>query len=594
MKSFLKIVLGSCLGIFLAFILVMIVGSIVVGSMASSMGGGDKTELKTNSILKIDLNIVMPDKTNNLESDPLSFENNTFVGLVDAVKLIKHAKTDDNIKGIYINPGAAFMAGPAAIKDLHEALEDFKSSKKFVYAYGEGLSQGGYYLSSVADKIFLNPMGDVTFKGMSIGMMYYKNLLDRLNIKMNIFYVGKFKSATEPLRSDRMSPENRLQLKTFLNGMFEQTVSDIADSRKIDPAQVKRVADELLIQSPEDALKYKFIDQIAYEDEVYSEIKSKLKLKEKDKLNFVSLSQYFDATTLSKDYNAKDKIAVIYAEGEINDSDAHDGVIGGKSYVQYLRKARFDENVKAIVLRVNSPGGSAFASEQMWREIELIKKAGKKVVVSMGDYAASGGYYIACNADSIFANANTITGSIGVFGILPNLSGFFKDKLYITMDSVKTGPNAMGMNPFFELNATEANAIQRSVEKTYATFTGRVAKGRNLSQAMVDSLAQGRIYSGSEALKLNLVDRIGNIDAAIASAAKMAKVKEYRIVEYPETKPPLQKLMDKLSGTEDDDNVIKSAVEKEISTLAPEYIQAKKILQNNKIQARMPFVINYR
>ncbi|MFZ1847153.1 MAG: signal peptide peptidase SppA [Saprospiraceae bacterium] len=592
MRSFFKIVLGSCLGIFLAFIAVFAIGAIVIGSFSSSMSSNSKV-IDSESILRIDMSTPMPDKTNNIASEPFSFENNTFVGVIDAIKLINHAKTDDKIKGIYINPGGNFVSGPSAIKDLHEALMDFKTSKKFVYAYGENLTQGGYYISSVADKIFLNPMGDVTFRGMSIGMMYFKNLLEKLNIKMNIFYVGKFKSATEPLRADHMSTENRLQLKTFLNGMFDQTIADIALSRKIDVAQIKNIASQLLIQDPEDALKYKFIDQIAYEDEVFSEIKAKLKLKEKDKLHFVSLSEYYDATTLSKDYNASDKIAVIYAEGEINDGNGHDGEIGGQAYVQYLRKARFDDKIKAVVLRVNSPGGSAFASEQMWREIELIKKAGKKVVVSMGDYAASGGYYISCNADSIFANPNTITGSIGVFGIIPNLSGFFKDKLYITMDSVMTGPNAMGMSPYFDLNQTEANAIQKSVEKIYSTFTGRVSKGRKLSQVVVDSLAQGRIYSGNDALKIGLVDKIGGLDAAIASAVKMTKLKEYRVVEYPETKPPLQKIMDKISGKEESDDMVKGAVEAEIAKLAPEYIQAKKMLKNNKIQARLPFVVQY-
>jgi len=587
MKSFFKIVLGSCVGIFLAIFLFTIVSMIAASSFSSSIGG-EKTEIKSNSILKINLNLPMPDKTNNIESDPFSFENSTFVGIVDAIKLIAHAKTDDKIKGIYINPGSGIGMGPAAIKDLHDALDDFKTSGKFVIAYGENLSQGDYYLSSVADKIYLNPVGDLTFKGMSIGLMYFKNLLDKLNVKMNIFYVGKFKSATEPFRSDRMSPENRLQLKTFLNGMFAQLVTDIAKSRKIDPAEVRKIADDLLIQSPEDALRYKFVDQLAYEDEVFSELKTRLKLKEKDKLNFVTLGQYYDGTTLSKDYTAGDKIAVIYAEGEINDGNSHEAVIGGKAYVQYLRKARFDEKVKAVILRVNSPGGSAYASEQIWREIDLIKKAGKKVIVSMGDYAASGGYYIACNADEIYANPNTITGSIGVFGIIPNLSGFFKDKLYITMDSVKTGPNAMGLNTYFDMNATEAASIQKSVENIYRTFTKRVSDGRKLPLTTVDSLAQGRIYSGNDALKLGLVDKIGGLDEAIASAVKLTKVKEYRLVEYPETKPPLQKLIDKLSGTEDNDNTVKAAVERELKTLAPEYVAAKRMLQNNKVQARLP------
>jgi protease-4 len=593
MKSFIKIVLGSCVGVFLAFIVFSLISLAIASSFTASLSGGGSTEIKSNSILSIDLSIPMPDKTNNVESNPLSLDNQTFVGVVDAVKLIKYAKTDDKIKGIYINPGSAVAVGPAAIKDLHDALEDFKSSKKFIIAYGENLTQSGYYISSVADKIYLNPVGDMNFKGMSISMMYFKNLLEKLNVKFNIFYVGKFKSATEPFRSDKMSPENRLQLKTFLNGMFGQICADIAKNRKMTPEAVKKVADDLLIQRPEDALSYKFVDQLAYEDEVLTDLRNKLKLKEEDKINFVSLNSYYDGTTLKKDFSASDKIVVVYAEGEINDSDSHDAVIGGKSYVKYLRKARLDKNVKAVILRVNSPGGSAYASEQMWREIDLIKKSGKKVIVSMGDYAASGGYYISCNADQIFANENTITGSIGVFGMIPNLSGFFKDKLYITLDSVKTGPNALGINTYFDMSPTEANMVQKSVENIYHVFTKRVADGRKIPIATVDSIAQGRIYSGKDAIKLGLVDEIGGLEDALAYTVKLTKLKDYRLIEYPETKPPLEKFLDKLSGKDKEESLVKAAVEKEIQSLAPEYISAKRLLLNNKIQARLPMVLYF-
>ncbi len=539
MKSFIKIVLGSCVGVILALGVFSFFSIIMVSSMSSAFSGGGKTEISSNSVLKLNLEQPMPDKTNNVETSPFEFKNQTYVGVVDAVKLIKYAKTDDNIKGIYINPGQSIAIGAAALKDLHDALSDFKSSKKFVIAYGEALTQGGYYLSSVADEIYLNPVGDVSFKGLGMSIMYYKNLMDKLKIKMNVFYVGKFKSATEPFRADHMSPENRLQLKTFINGMFGQMVDDIAKNRKLDPVAVRKAADELSIQTPEDAVNHNFVDKLAYEDEVFDDIKSRLKLKPNDKIKFVSLSEYYDGTTLKKDYNASDKIVVIYAEGEINDSDSHDAVIGGKSYVQYLRKARLDDKVKAIVLRVDSPGGSAYASEQMWREIDLIKKSGKKVVVSMGNLAASGGYYISCAADRIFANNNTITGSIGVFGMIPNISGFYNDKLYLTMDSVKTGPNGLGVNGYYEMTPAESSMIQRSVESIYKTFTKRVADGRKLSIETVDSLAQGRIYSGKDAIKIGLVDEIGGLDDALASAASLAKIKDYRLVEYPETKPPL-------------------------------------------------------
>lgn len=591
MKSFLKIVLGSCVGVIFAMALFSFLSVIAFSSMSSSLTGGGGKEISPNSVLRISLEQPMPDKTNNIESSPLSFANRTFVGIVDAVKLIKHAKTDENIKGIYINPGPGMAIGSAALKDLHDALLDFKTSKKFVIAYGEALSQGGYYLSSTADDIYLNPVGEVYFKGLGMSIMYFKNLMDKLKIKMNVFYVGKFKSATEPFRSDHMSPENRLQLKTFLNGMFSQMVEDIARNRKLDPAAVKKVADELSIQAPEDALALNFIDKLAYEDEVFEEIKTKLKLKAKDKINFVSLNEYYDGTTLEKDYNAKEKIVLIYAEGEINDSDSHDAVLGGKSYVRYLRKARLDDKVKAVVLRVDSPGGSAYASEQMWHEIDLLKKAGKKVIVSMGNLAASGGYYISCAADRIFANNNTITGSIGVFGMIPNVSGFYNDKLYLTMDSVKTGPNGLGINGYYDMTPAETSLIQRSIESIYKTFTKRVADGRKLSIETVDSLAQGRIYSGKDAVKIGLVDEIGDVEDAIASAASMAKLKEYRLVEYPETKPPFEKFMEKLSGKETDDNAVKAAVTRELKAIAPEYIEVKRLLQNNRIQARLPMTI---
>lgn len=591
MKSFIKIVLGSCVGVILALGVFSFFSIIMVSSMSSAFSGGGKTEISSNSVLKLNLEQPMPDKTNNVETSPFEFNNQTYVGVVDAVKLIQYAKTDDNIKGIYINPGQSIAIGAAALKDLHDALSDFKSSKKFVIAYGEALTQGGYYLSSVADEIYLNPVGDISFKGLGMSIMYYKNLMDKLKIKMNVFYVGKFKSATEPFRADHMSPENRLQLKTFINGMFGQMVDDIAKNRKLDPVAVRKAADELSIQTPEDAVNHNFVDKLAYEDEVFDDIKSRLKLKTNDKIKFVSLSEYYDGTTLKKDYNASDKIVVIYAEGEINDSDSHDAVIGGKSYVQYLRKARLDDKVKAIVLRVDSPGGSAYASEQMWREIDLIKKSGKKVVVSMGNLAASGGYYISCAADRIFANNNTITGSIGVFGMIPNISGFYNDKLYLTMDSVKTGPNGLGVNGYYEMTPAESSMIQRSVESIYKTFTKRVADGRKLSIETVDSLAQGRIYSGKDAIKIGLVDEIGGLDDALASAASLAKIKDYCLVEYPETKPPLEKLIEKLTGKESEDNAVKAAVTRELKAIAPEYIEVKRLLQNNRIQARLPMTI---
>ena len=322
-------------------------------------------------------------------------------------------------------------------------------------------------------------------------------------------------------------------------------------------------------------------------------IKSKLKIGDDKKINFTSINDYYDATTFSKDYSAANKIAVVYAEGEINDSDSDEGQIGSKKYIQTLRKIRYDNKVKAVVLRINSPGGSAYGSEQIWHEIEMIKKSGKKVIVSMGDYAASGGYYIACNADRIFANPNTITGSIGVFGMIPDISGFLKNKLYITTDTVQTGPNSLPISVMIPLSPTQREKIQKSIERIYDIFTNRVAEGRKIPINVVDSLAQGRIYSGNDGLKLRLVDEIGNLDKAIQSAAELSKVKDYRIVEFPETKEPMMKLIERLTGKSQDDDIVESAVNKEIGKIAPEYLEAKKLIKNSPYQTRIPFIIKF-
>lgn len=591
MRTFLKIVFGSCLGVFLAMIGLILISLVTASTIGSMFMKKDKGSLESNSVLRLDFNQLMPDRTNNIKSNFMSLNNSTTVGLVDALRLIRNAKTDPNISGILINPGSSTMLGTSGLKDMNEAIKEFKTSNKFVYSYVEDLGKGGYYISTVADKIFLNPIGSVEWRGNGMVLTYFKNLLDKLNIKMNIFYVGKFKSATEPLRSDKMSPENRKQLKEFLSDFNNSYVKEVAINRNLDPQLLNDLANNLSIHTAEDALKYKFVDKLAYQDEVFDDIKAKLKIAVDKKINFISLNEYYDATTLKKDYSARDKVVVIYAEGEINDGNSSEGEVGGQKYVQYLRKARYDKDVKAVVLRVNSPGGSAYASEQMWHEIDMLKKAGKKVVVSMGDYAASGGYYISCNADKIFASPNTITGSIGVFGLIPDISGFMKDKLYVTTDTVQTGPNAIPINPFIPMSPTQREFIQKSVERTYHLFLSRVAEGRHLPATVVDSLAQGRIYSGTAALKLKLVDQIGNMEDALKSAASMASLKEYRTVEYPEPKEGLVRLIEQITGENKDEDLLNSALRSELSKIAPEYMDARNIMNNNSVQARIPFII---
>lgn len=591
MGQFIKFVFASCLGVFLAMILMMFVGASMVGSAASSSFGKQKVSVKPNSVLEINFNEPIPEKTNNVPMDPYSFENEEVVGVHDIVKAIEKAKEDSNIKGIFLDATSA-SGGFASRSLIRDALVDFKESGKFITSYSEGYSQSGYYMASVADEVFVHPVGgSIDFRGFGSTVPFFKEALDKLGVKMNVYYVGKFKSATEPFRRNNMSAENRKQVKEYLNPIYEGFLEDIASSRDVSVGELKNIANNWLIQTPEDAVNYKLADKIGYRDEVITALKERMGLEEDDKIKKVTIKDYAP-TARSTDFSIKDKVAVIFAEGGISAGEETAGEIKGKHYTKLIRKVREDDKIKAIVLRVNSGGGNALVSDNIWREFKLAQKEGKPVVVSFGDVAASGGYYIGCMADRIYAQPNTITGSIGIFGMIPNASKLLNEKLGVNFDTVKTGRFATSINLFEDQTSEEAAIIQKSLDRGYEIFLDRVAEGRNMTRDQVNEVAQGRVWTGEKALELGLVDELGDLEDALAHAAELAELENYRVAEYPRIKEPIQQLMDKYLNPNPQD--AKAAIlKKELGEFYPYYKEAQEVLNAKGPQARMPFIIDF-
>jgi protease-4 len=508
-------------------------------------------------------------------------------GLNEILTNLKKAKTDPNIKGIYLDLGDV-PAGISLLEEIRNGLLDFKKSGKFIYSYSEMYSQKAYYLASISDKIYLNKEGGIDFHGLAAEIMFFKGLLQKLDVDVQIIRHGKFKSAIEPFMLDKMSDANREQTRMFVGSIWNHIVNNISVSRKIDVAQLQNIADSMLVQTAEDAVKYKFVDQLVYKDEMIDALKSKLGIETKDEIQYVTLSKYKDAKTAdSKIKFSKNKIAIVYAVGAIEGGEGDDLTIGSERISEAIRQARNDSNVKAIVLRVNSPGGDALASEVIWREVALAKKT-KPVVVSMGDYAASGGYYIACAANKIIASPTTITGSIGVFGMIPNLQKLFNNKLGITIDTVMTNKNAISISGNRPLSSYQEKVIQNQIERIYATFIGHVADGRKMTVSQVDSIGQGRVWSGFDAKRIGLIDDFGGMDKAIEEAVKLAKLSEYKVIEYPIQKDFFQQIIKSLSG----DDASSKILQKELGENYTFYKTLKSISSMKKIQARLPFVIN--
>lgn len=587
-RKFWRVVLGSMVGFVLASCITFFLGILMMLGMVATMQKTASSAMSTtpnvkdNSVLLVDLS---PSISERAVEMPFSFGNymQEGLGLDNILSAIKAAAGDDKVKGIYLK-SKTVSASPASTKAIRDALLEFKKSGKFIYAYSDVYTQNAYYMATVADKIILNPTGDLTFRGYAFQLMFYKNLIDKMDADVQIFRHGQFKSAVEPYFLDKMSEANREQMSTLANSLWTVLVQDVAKARKLSVDQLNIIADSLLCSSPQAALNLKLVDQLAYADEAEKLIKTKMNLGDKDNINYLSISQY--AKTLSSKENNTNKIAVMYAYGEINDGkgDSERGIYSD-TFIKEFRKVYKNDNVKAIVLRVNSPGGSALASENIWHEIENAKKAGKKVVVSMGDYAASGGYYISCNSDYIYAEPNTITGSIGVFGMVPSLQKFMKNKLGITMDEVGSNKHSVPGGLYRPLDELESQNMQASIEEIYATFTKRVADGRHLDVAYVDSIGQGRVWAGSDALQLGLVDALGNLDDAVAKAANLASLDKYDITYYPEQKDWFSLLFNMKNDAVD------AAVRQKLGQFYYLYNGVQEVLDNSGVQARMPMIL---
>lgn len=582
MKKFIKNIFSTLIGILLSFFVIVLV---FIGIISLISNLDNKTQnIKENTILKIDLSkeVVERSSSNPFEGvNLMNPEPKKQIGLSTILDNIEKAKNDDNIIAIYLY-SPIVNAGLSKTEEIRNKLLEFKETGKPIISYNEVYSPKSYYLSSVANKIFLNPQGAIDHRGLGATLMFFKGMLEKLNIDLQIFKVGKFKSAVEPFILEKMSSANRIQLEKLLNSFSENIYDSIANQRNLSLEQVQSDADLLKLTSAKICQELGYVDGLIYEDQ----IEDTLRLLSSDKkLNIVSLNKYKSVKGEKKDIS-RNKIAVIYANGEIKSGKGDISSIGSKTTSAAIKKAREDKNVKAIVLRVNSPGGSALASDVIWRETILAKKE-KPLVVSMGDYAASGGYYIACAADKIVANPTTLTGSIGVFGMLPNMKEFYKTNFGITFDTVNTNKYSdMGVNR--KLSIFEKNKIQKGVEDIYEVFISKVGSGRNMNTDAVDDIGQGRVWSGYDAKKIGLVDIYGGLEKAISTAASLAELDDFRVISLPKQEDPVTQIINDLKQTSISDILINEFDFKSLKNIKT----IKRLTKADKIQARIPFILN--
>jgi protease-4 len=583
-KKFWRIVLGSMVGLILSFLLLLFLSFMFFMSMIASFTP-DLPVVVQNSVLHITLNNEIVEQAVPSPFEDIDLERfgvTTPMGLNEILKSIDYAATDPHISGIYLNL-TSIMAGYATVKEIRDALLRFKESGKFIYSYSESYSQSSYFLSSVADVIAVNPMGNVDFKGISTSTYFYKGLLEKLDVDVQVVRHGQFKSAVEPYILDKMSEANRNQMILLTSTIWDVILENVSKSRNISTEKLDEMADNLTLESAAKAKEVGMVDKILYASEVEDDLKTRLN--ETGEVKFVTLNTYKKVIKDEMKIGA-DKVAVIYAVGQIIDGKGEMNVIGSSSLTQTIKKAYQDDKVKAIVLRVNSPGGSAMASEVIWNEIENAKKAGKIVVTSMGDYAASGGYYIACNSDAIVTQSNTLTGSIGVFGLIPSFQNTLTNKLGVTLDVVKTNPHADYFNGMRKMDEMELSKMQIQVEEVYSTFIKRVADGRGMTMEQVDEIGQGRVWAGKDALNLKLVDKLGSIEDAIALAAEKAGVTDYKVEYLPKQKDWLTALLEK-----DDESAIQQAIKEELGDFYFTYKALKDISNAEGVQARLPMEI---
>ena len=578
--NFFKTFLASLLAFIVANFVWFFLFIIIIAGVAAI--GSSTTIVEPKSVLKIDLSESIVDQPVNdplAGFDPMSMNVQKSVSNMQVMRAIEAASIDDNIEGIYINLTGAGTASAALLEEMRGYIETFKGEGKFVIAYGETYSQGGYYLASMADSIYLNPVGEMDWRGMAMQVMFYKGALDKLGIEPQVFRHGTFKSAVEPYILNRMSPENRTQMETIANSIWGTMVEDIAEERNLSIDSLNMFATDLTAMMAEDALANRMVDGLKYEDEVEDILREKLELDADEDIPMVTLGEYIAANPYTPTYS-DNKIEVIYAEGQIVQGTSEQGTLGSSTLADQLAEARLDEEVKAVVLRVNSPGGSALASEVIWREMELLRQQ-KPVIVSMGDYAASGGYYISAPADAIVADATTLTGSIGVFGLMFNAEKALNNKLGVTIDVAKTNPSAdMGM-PFRAVSSNERTKIMRSIEQVYSTFVNHVADGRNMTFDSVDAIGQGRVWTGNDGNRIGLVDQIGGLQYAIAVAADKAEcLDDYMVRESMGEQTGLAALLSSLEA-----HISDRKMRKEMGAMYDEYRSLRALMENEGVQA---------
>src|SRR5690554_4752798 len=572
--NFIKNVLATLVGIIL-FCMMSFFILLIVGVMASAGSSSKGKSTKNNSIIKLDLERVSNDYGGSIYIEDFDYKETNHDGLINVLQAIDYAKTDAKIKGISIENNLSFL-GLTQRKSLIEKLDEFKKTGKFVVAYADNYSQGAYYLASIADTVYLNPIGSVDFKGLASEILYMKDLQEKTGVEMEVIRHGKYKSAVEPFLQQTMSDENREQMTVLLNSIWDTFAGVISENRKISLEALNDIATNLNGRNATLALENKLIDKIAYLDEYHNGIRKALELKLDDKINEVEILDYVKEVGLKRTkVGSKDQIAVIFAQGEIRSGEGSVNIIGEGSINRALKAARSNDNIKAVVLRVNSPGGSALTSDIIWREIELTKKT-KPVIVSMGDVAASGGYYIACNADRIFAESGTITGSIGVFGMVPNFEKV-ATKFGVNSQQVKTHENADGYSPFKKMSPKYRAVLTENIEIIYNTFLSRVADGRGMTIAQVDSVAQRKVWTGTMAKDLGLIDELGSLDDAIEYAANLVESTDYNISLYPQYKINFEDLLRKFLGFS-------------ISNVKEEIIREEIGIENYKLLQRMNYL----
>lgn len=586
MKDFFKFTLATITGIILTSIVMFVISIIVVFSMLSSTE--TETVVKKNSIMMLDLNGSLVERTSdNIFKELFDKEDSTY-GLDDILASIKKAKENDDIKGIYIQ-ATSLNANFASLQEIRDALNDFKKNGKFIVAYSDNYTQGMYYLSSVANKVLLNPKGAIEWRGLASQPLFLKGLLEKLGIEMQVFRVGTYKAAVERFSATEMSPANREQVTAYITSIWNEIITDVAASRKVSVDSLNNYANRMLMFYPaEQTVKSGMADTLIYKNDVRDYLKQLVKIDKDDDLAVLGLDEMINVKKNTPKDKSGNIIAVYYAFGEIDggsSSTDEDGIISNE-VIKDLRKLKEDKDVKAVVLRVNSPGGSAFGSEQIWEAVCQLKKE-KPVIVSMGDYAASGGYYISCAADTIVAEPTTLTGSIGIFGLIPNAKGL-TDKLGLSFDVVKTHKFADFGNIMRGMNTDEQTLLQMYINQGYDLFVSRCAEGRKMSKNEIEKIAEGRVWTGEAAKKIGLVDLLGGIDKALEIAVKKAKVEGYTVVGYPDRKNVLQELLNSKPGNYIESRMLKS----QLGDYYNGFSMLKNLEKADFMQARVPFELN--